>query len=421
MSDLRRRLAEASPRLKRYGVIAAVVVALGLLIGFLDPGAQKSSRGHGEEVISNVLSGVDARGYGIDALAAQIKELRKSDRELARQIERLGKTADDSGLHSRSRAMREVERLRKALDEERDARKSEIARLAESTEAEPAGGDPAGDAPRKATRGQSEAERIFAVPAPPAVVDMAPAGDPDGAPQPLPPARILTISEPVSEPEPEAEQAVVHLVSGSIITGVIIAGLDAPTGQAARRDPFPMLLRVKHEAILPNRFRQDVRECFLTASGYGDLSSERAYLRAENISCVREDGAIVEQRLQAFATGEDGKTGIRGRLVSRQGQLIARSLLAGFASGVSDMFDIRAVPTIAVNRDGRGGNEQEYQRVLTGDAFKGAAVRGAGKALERIADYYLDMAENMYPVIEIDAGRQVDFIVQKGAALNGKG
>jgi conjugal transfer pilus assembly protein TraB len=182
-----------------------------------------------------------------------------------------------------------------------------------------------------------------------------------------------------------------------------------------------MLLRVKHEAILPNRFRQDVRECFLTASGYGDLSSERAYLRAENISCVREDGAIVEQRLQAFATGEDGKTGIRGRLVSRQGQLIARSLLAGFASGVSDMFDIRAVPTIAVNRDGRGGNEQEYQRVLTGDAFKGAAVRGAGKALERIADYYLDMAENMYPVIEIDAGRQVDFIVQKGAALNGKG
>jgi hypothetical protein len=31
------------------------------------------------------------------------------------------------------------------------------------------------------------------------------------------------------------------------------------------------------------------------------------------------------------------------------------------------------------------------------------------------------MAENMYPVIEIDAGRQVDFIVQKGAALNGKG
>ena len=62
------------------------------------------------------------------------------------------------------------------------------------------------------------------------------------------------------------------------------------SGRQARRDPYPALMRIKHDAILPNRFRADVRECFLVAAGYGDLASERAYPRTEAITCIREDG-----------------------------------------------------------------------------------------------------------------------------------
>lgn len=40
-----------------------------------------------------------------------------------------------------------------------------------------------------------------------------------------------------------------------------------------------------------------------------------------------------------------------------------------------------------------------------------------GSALERIADFYLEMAENIFPVIEIDAMRDVDFIVKKGMTV----
>ena len=40
-----------------------------------------------------------------------------------------------------------------------------------------------------------------------------------------------------------------------------------------------------------------------------------------------------------------------------------------------------------------------------------------GSALERIADFYLEMAENIFPVIEIDAMREVDFIVKKGMTV----
>ena len=44
-------------------------------------------------------------------------------------------------------------------------------------------------------------------------------------------------------------------------------------------------------------------------------------------------------------------------------------------------------------------------------------IGGTGKALERIADFYLEMAENLYPVIEVDAAREIDFVVKKGVQL----
>ena len=68
----------------------------------------------------------------------------------------------------------------------------------------------------------------------------------------------------------------------------------------------------------------------MIVGGFGDLGSERAYLRAETLTCVRTDGGVIEVPLDAYAVGEDGKVGIRGRLVSKQGALLAKALQAGF-------------------------------------------------------------------------------------------
>ena len=51
------------------------------------------------------------------------------------------------------------------------------------------------------------------------------------------------------------------------------------------------------------------------------------------------------------------------------------------------------------------------------DVLQGALSKGAAGALERVAQFYLDMAEGMFPVIEVDAGRQVELIMTKGAEL----
>lgn len=213
--------------------------------------------------------------------------------------------------------------------------------------------------------------------------------------------------------EAPVTESVAYIPAGSIITGTILTGGDFPTSKGGMENPTPLLVRISKEAILPNRRTSDIRECFLLMGGRGDLSSERVKLRGETLSCIRDDGSVIESKLNSFLTGEDGKEGIRGRLVSKQGQLIARSLVAGFASGLSEAFDVNAVPTISTSSDGT----VQYERVYSSEAMQGAAVKGFSNAMEDISEFYLDMAREIFPVLEINAGRQVDVIVINGTQL----
>ncbi|MCG8026307.1 MAG: conjugal transfer protein TraB, partial [Candidatus Thiodiazotropha endolucinida] len=45
---------------------------------------------------------------------------------------------------------------------------------------------------------------------------------------------------------------------------------------------------------------------------------------------------------------------------------------------------------------------------------------GASAALTRLADYYMDMADQIFPVVEVDAGRQIDIVLTSGFKLNVK-
>jgi len=127
-------------------------------------------------------------------------------------------------------------------------------------------------------------------------------------------------------------------------------------------------------------------------------------LRAESISCIRTDKKVIDIKVEMFAVGPDGKAGVRGRLVSKQGQLIAKASLAGVAQGFANSF--------------RGSH---YQLDITqpnyGQAAESGAISGVGSAFDRIAKYYLDLADQIFPVIEIDAGQKISFVMVKGESM----
>jgi len=209
---------------------------------------------------------------------------------------------------------------------------------------------------------------------------------------------------------PPTGENLFKLPATSILTGTLITGLDAPTGAQAQGEPLPVLLRLKKEAILPNRFKADVRECFALLGAYGDLSSERAHMRGETMSCVLNDGTILEQPLKAFAVGEDGKEGPRGRLIRREGTFIARALLVGFLEAAANAFDNNQVAVI-----GGGGSLDVDGAQAAATSLGGAA---AGSALGRVADWYIDQAFQLFPVIEIDAGREIDVVLTGTFEMN---
>ena len=201
-----------------------------------------------------------------------------------------------------------------------------------------------------------------------------------------------------------------YLPAGSFVTARLLTGLDAPTGGLARGNPIPVLLALADDGQLPNRFRHRVRECQVTAAGHGDLAAERAYLRLERFSCVLRDGQVLDLQIRGYVVGEDGKAGLRGRVVSKQGALIARSLVAGVAGGIGEGLS-QSLTSISTNALG------SVSSVEGGQLLQYGLARGAGNALDRIARWYLERAEEVYPVIEVASGRRVELVLTEGLEL----
>jgi conjugal transfer pilus assembly protein TraB len=249
-------------------------------------------------------------------------------------------------------------------------------------------------------------------------------GMPDGTPGAelaMAPPQSTLVRVTLAQPGKQAEggtaakgspQTIDTFLPVSFTRGVLLGGLDAPTGGQAQSNPHPVLIRLSDNSVLPNRFRAEYRECFVVAAGYGDISSERAYLRTESLSCVRQDGAALEVKIQGSVYGEDGKVGMRGRLVTKQGQMLANALMAGVISGIGQGIST-ANTTYSTSAFG------SVATTSGSDALKAGLGTGVGKALDRLAQYYIKLAEQTFPIIEIDAGREIDVVLTKGVRIEG--
>ena len=199
------------------------------------------------------------------------------------------------------------------------------------------------------------------------------------------------------------------LITGSFARARLLNGVEAPTGGQANGNPVPMLLEIKDPAFLPNRYRSNIKRCMVTANATGDLSSERVLVRLDRMSCITNSRGAIDVRVTGYVTGEDGKTGLKARVVTRSGQAIANALLVGTLSGLGEAVSLAAqdsttnfagTVTNSVNNPWRAG---------LGDGMK--------DAMDRVADYYLKLADKIFPVLEVDAGRDVDIVITQSSSI----
>lgn len=214
-----------------------------------------------------------------------------------------------------------------------------------------------------------------------------------------------------AKPDKKKEKKSVYLPP-SFMAATLLSGLDAPTMEGSKGSPIPVLIRVKDLAILPNSVKADLKGCFVIAEGFGDLSTERANLRLVSLSCLSRKGeAVIDQKVKGFLVDQDGKIGLRGKVVAKMGAMVARAALSGFASGVGDALS----QSYTVQSTSALGSTSS---VSPNNIAKYGAATGAASALKEISKFYLDLAKQTMPVIEIGSTRNITIVIEEGTSLD---
>ena len=186
---------------------------------------------------------------------------------------------------------------------------------------------------------------------------------------------------------------------GSFVKIRLLTGVYAPTGLKAKSRPQPVLAMVVDRAFLPNRARMNYRGCLLMGEAFGELASERVYVKFTTLSCVDGQDVVHRGAFTGYMVDSDGKIGLRGQVKSRRGLFLARQLTASFIEGIARGFRT-SVSTVSVTP--LGGT---IENTSGSDALRIAMGEGVGRAFEELAKAYRDMAKETFPVVEVGAGR----------------
>ena len=192
------------------------------------------------------------------------------------------------------------------------------------------------------------------------------------------------------------------------VKAILISSVDAVCRLNAHSDPVPVKLRLLDDGYLPGGLAVKLKGCLIGASAYGDISSERVYMRLENLTKVNADGQAIETVVTGYVSGEDGRFGMRGIVVDRSAKILKPALGSGILSGIAKTLQS------ACTRPPRRESINAYS---VGTDIAQNAADGTSDAFNMLASYYIKRAEQVQPVLQIDAGRIVDVTFTHGFSM----
>ena len=197
------------------------------------------------------------------------------------------------------------------------------------------------------------------------------------------------------------------------VKGILLGGIAVSTSIGSSSEPVPVVIRITNPGSLPKNFNVDLTHCKIMGSSYGDLSSERAIVRAEVLSCTDPLTELVyTTKIAGQIHGDDGMNGIKGKVVQTSGKHLKNAIVGSMISGFAG--SAKGQDQMIITSFGAGSSKKKG----AGDMLKEGGFAGAWNAAEKIADYYIKQAESMSPVLLVSGGTKVDVVFTKGVYLN---
>jgi conjugal transfer pilus assembly protein TraB len=209
-----------------------------------------------------------------------------------------------------------------------------------------------------------------------------------------------------------------YIPAGSYVEAKMISGVDAGIGMTAEADPRQVLLRITGKLISAG-YKKDylttdkLMGCVVQCQAVGDLSSEKAYLKPVVMTCAKDRESIIEIPVKGYVSA-NGKIGIRGEIVSREGDLVAKSFLSGLIGGIGSGASQFYEPSSAISNGFAVKTGNESVRNVLGSGLG----KGINDSSSRLSDYLIKRAEQYQPVISINEGVAVDLVFQEGFSMN---
>ncbi len=200
-----------------------------------------------------------------------------------------------------------------------------------------------------------------------------------------------------------------YVPAGTFAKAVLLEGADANASVNGQSDTVGILVRILDNGTLPNGHRSHLKGCFVLASIYGDISSERGEARLTKLSCTRRDGTILEKKVQGYLSFA-GKEGIKGTAVMRNGKILMMAGVSGMLSGIGSALQ-QSTQTQSISPLG------VTSTVSPSKIWQNGAYGGASTAMSQLARYYIQRADQYHPIIEIGSGTVATIIFQSGFSL----
>lgn len=105
-------------------------------------------------------------------------------------------------------------------------------------------------------------------------------------------------------------------------SATVLVGVDSAASVNSASDPKPVLFRITGDAVsvgANGRYQHtSLKGCMVNGAAYGELSSEKVYVKLQRITCPAGDKKFSVATVEGYVT-QRGKAGVRGFVVERAG------------------------------------------------------------------------------------------------------